>query len=158
MSTRVTPKIPLGEYLDLLERMKITRDPRFKLVNQEVHNGYVYFRTPNAIKAVKELAHCWETNTIPEREILLQQKADKEFEKRVGIPLSDIMTKLESFRGPDSHGWYTARCPVCADKGGDSDHDHLRIQPEKGIRYCFNHCDKGDIDIWLLQLSKSDAQ
>lgn len=154
MSTRATPKIPLEEYLDLLERMNITKDPRFMLVNQEVHNGYVYFRTHNAIKAVKELARCWETNTIPEREVLLKQKADKEFEKSVGVPLNDVMTKLESFRGPDSQGWYSARCPVCAARGGDSDHNHLRIEPEKGIRYCFAKCDRDDIDIWLMQLSK----
>lgn len=156
MSNRVTPKIPLDEYLDLLNELGIRKDPRFKLSNQEVHKGYVYFRTRAARKAVKELAGAWRTGTMPEQEVLLQQKADKEFENKVGVPLSGVMHKLESFRGPDPQGWFTARCPVCANKDGDSDHNHLRLEPDKGIRYCFANCDRDDIDIWLRQLRDSE--
>ena len=140
--------------MDLLDQMNINHDPRFQLSNQEVHNGYVYFRTPSAIKAVKELAHCWETGTIPEQEVLLRQKKDKEFAQNVGVKLSDL-EKLEGFQGPHSDGWYSARCPVCAANNKDKSQNNLRIHPEKGARFCWTKWPRDDIDIWLRQLRDS---
>ena len=54
---------------------------------------------------------------------------------------SNVKSMLRAIRhrGPDGSGTYTARCISCAERGGDSDSNHLRFHPEKGL-HCFAGC------------------
>lgn len=129
------PKMPFLEYLNLVQ--KIQRDKRFKLSNQELRNGIVYFRDPVSIKILNEAIHAYNTDTIPETEQALKKRAEAEWALASGgLTLDGTLALLEDVKGPDSSGTYTARCPVCAVNGGDSDSNHLRFNPDKGI-YCF---------------------
>ena len=45
--------MPLAQYLSMVESLRSLK--RFALVNQECHNGFVYFRDTAAINRLKEL-------------------------------------------------------------------------------------------------------
>ena len=132
---KTTPKMHFVEYLNLVQ--KIQRDKRFKLSNQELKNGIVYFRDAGAIKTLTEAIHAYNTDSIPESEQALKKQAEIEWLlESGGLSMEATLDLLEDVKGPDGSGTYTARCPACAANNGDSDSNHLRFNPEKGI-YCF---------------------
>ncbi len=137
-SQQSSPKMTFIEYLGLTRGIR--KDPRFKLSNQEIINGVVYFRTPAAVRNLQQILDAHNTGTVPESEVQLQQAAAIEWAKKSdGLTVEMTLDALEDVRGPDGSGTYTARCISCAQRGGDSDSNHLRFHPEKGL-HCFAGC------------------
>ena len=135
---QTVPKMDFLRYLALTRGIR--KDPRFKLSNQEIVNGMVYFRDAAAMRNLQEIIQAHNTGSVPETEVKLQQEAKNEWmRKSDGITVDMTLDALENVRGPDGSGTYTARCISCAERGGDSDSNHLRFHPEKGL-HCFAGC------------------
>ena len=141
------PKMPLQQYLGLVEKLRSLK--RFALVNQEVHNGYVYFPNVAAIHRLKELLRYENTGEKPSEMTLKGGKTVND--KRFSVNVYENKDFLESVRGPDGAGWYTSRCPVCEHYGGDSDHNHFRFR-EDGPFKCFKGCDGWKIIEWFKSI------
>ena len=147
--------------MHFLRYMNLTRgfrnDPRFKLSNQELLNGMVYFRSASAVRNLQEILTAHNTGALPESDVALQEEAKKKWlKKSEGLTVDMTLAALENVRGPDSSGTYTARCISCAQRGGDSDSNHLRFHPEKGI-HCFAGCFSPEI-LGLIRMSAMGSE
>ena len=138
------PKVKLELYLDLIENLRSLK--RFSLVNQEVHDGFVYFPTVSSLKILQELLRYQNTGEKPS-DITLKG-GELVSDKRFDFTVYEHRDFLMSVKGPDGSGWLTSRCPVCEHFGGDSDHNHFRFI-ESGAFKCFAGCESWKIIEWF---------
>jgi len=138
------PKMPLPQYLSMIESLRSLK--RFALVNQEVHNGYVYFPDVAAINRLKELLRHESHGEKPSEMTI--QGGKKVSDKRFSVNVFENADMLASVKGPDGAGWYTSRCPVCEHFGGDTDHNHFRFR-EDGPFKCFKGCEGWKVIEWF---------
>jgi len=144
--TMKVPKMVVADYLKLLRNTKVTASKEHALVNQDVRDGFVYFRTSGAILAFKNLLRASELGTQPETEVYRQKTIDYEWDKETdGLTVGLVLERIENIREPDGSGYYTGRCPSCAKRGKDSDSNHFRFNPEQSVIYCFSQCSRFDI-------------
>ena len=152
---KTVPRIELGRYLSLAAPIRQLK--RFRLCNQEVASGYVYFSDAAAIKRLNEMLRFHNTGERPVEYIKDKDGNVMRSDSTVTKDTKNIFEYqdcLESARGPDSHGWHTARCPVCEFKGAelgeiwDDDHTHFRFRPE-GAFYCHANCEAWEVFTWL---------
>lgn len=144
--TMKVPKMVVADYLKLLRDTKVTASKEHALVNQDVRDGFVYFRTSGAILALKILLRASELGTQPEREVFSHKTIEWNWDQETkGLTVGLILEKIENIRGPDGGGYYTGRCPSCATRGKDSDSNHFRFNPEQSVIYCFSQCSRSDI-------------
>ena len=146
-SPKTVPKIELGRYLSLAAPIRKLK--RFRLCNQEVAGGFVYFNDPAAVKRLGEMLRFHNTGERPVEYIRDGKgnimKSDSTVTKDTK-KIFEYQDCLESVKGPDGSGWYTARCPVCEFKGAelgevwDDDHTHFRFR-EEGAFYCHANCE-----------------
>ena len=130
---------------------------RFRLCNQEVAGGFVYFNGPAATKRFNEIIRFHNTGERPIEYIKDKDGNIVRSDSTVTKDTKNIFEYqdcLESVKGPDGAGWYTARCPVCEFKGAelgeiwDDDHTHFRFR-EEGAFYCHANCDAWEVFRWL---------
>jgi len=144
--TMKVPKMVVRDYLKLLRDTKVTASKEHALVNQDVRDGFVYFRTPGAILAFKTLLRASETGTQPEKEVMRNKIMEWNWDQETeGLTVGIVLERIENIRGPDGGGYYTGRCPSCAKRGKDSDSNHFRFNPEQSVIYCFSQCSRFDI-------------
>ena len=144
--TMKVPKMVVADYLKLLRDTKVTASKEHALVNQDVRDGFVYFRTSGAILAFKNLLRASELGTQPETEVYRQKTIDYEWDKETdGLTVGLVLERIENIRGPDGSGYYTGRCPSCATRGKDSDSNHFAFNPDKSVVYCFSQCSRSEI-------------
>jgi len=138
--------ISVKQYLELLKVGKVSRSRGYALVNQDVRDGTVYFRTGEQLRALRDLLQASETGIPPESEWINQMASEKAWnEASEGISTQDVLTAVESLRGPNSGGYYLGRCPACKEKGRDSDHNHFAFNPDERVVYCFSSCSRNAI-------------
>ena len=83
------------------------------------------------MRNLQEIIQAHNTGSVPETEVKLQQEAKNEWmRKSDGITVEMTLDAL-GVRGPDGSGTYTARCISCAERGGDSDSNHLASTQRK---------------------------
>ena len=134
------------QYLRLLKSGKVTRSRAYGLVNQDVRDGTVYFRTGEQLKALRNLLQASETGIPPESEWISQKASENAWkEASEGLTTQDVLNTVESLRGPNSGGYYLGRCPSCKEKGRDRDHNHLAFNPDERVVYCFSSCSRNAI-------------
>ena len=142
----------LTRYLALIQPIRTLK--RFRLVNQDVKNGFVYFEGAAGVKRLNEIIHFHNTG---ERPIELIFDKEGKVVKSDSTITSDTPTDyedrdcLEGVRGPDGSGWYTSRCPVCEYHGGDKDKNHFRFR-ESGAFTCFAGHEGPEVFEWLSAL------
>jgi len=149
------PKMELAEYLTLVAPIRKLK--RFRLCNQEVAAGLVIFTGAAGIKRLSEMIRFHNTGEMPVEYIKDKEgntmKSDSTVNKDTP-KIFEYQDCLESVKGPDSQGWYTARCPVCEFKGAelgeiwDDDHTHFRFR-EEGAFYCHANCEAWEVFRWL---------
>ena len=144
--TMKVPKMVVADYLKLLRDTKVTASKEHALVNQDVRDGFVYFRTNGAILALKILLTASELGTRPEREVFSHKTIEWNWgQETKGLTVGLILERIENIRGPDGGGYYTGRCPSCATRGKDSDSNHFRFNPEQSMIHCFSQCSRSEI-------------
>ena len=152
---KTIPKMEIARYLDLVAPIKKLK--RFRLCNQEVSNGFVYFSDTAAIKRLNEILRFNNTGERPVEYI--QDKEGKIVRNDSTVTkdtknIFEYQDCLESVKGPDGAGWYTSRCPVCEFKGAqvgevwDDTHDHFRFR-EEGAFSCHSGCEAWEVFTWL---------
>ena len=149
------PKMRIARYLDLAAPIKKLK--RFRLCNQEVADGLVYFSDAAAIKRLNEILRFHNTGEIPIEYIKDKEGNVMRSDSTVTKDTKNIFEYqdcLESVKGPDGAGWLTARCPVCEFKGAqvgevwDDTHNHFRFR-EEGAFYCHSNCEGWEVFRWL---------
>tara|TARA_B100000035_G_C20995152_1_gene552122 strand:+ start:57 stop:581 length:525 start_codon:yes stop_codon:yes gene_type:complete len=138
------PKMRLAEYLEKIENLR--KFKRFSLVNQHVHDNFVYFPDVAAINVLKELLRYHNTGEMPSDYTTKGGKSVKD--TKFDFTVYEHREFLMSVRGPDGSGWFTSRCPVCEHHGGDTDHNHFRFI-ESGAFKCFSGCESWKIIEWF---------
>ena len=73
------PSIPVAGYLKLLSDCNVTQSKEYLLVNQEVKDGKVYFRTDQTIQAFRRLLEASESGRMPLSELSKKHKSIKEW-------------------------------------------------------------------------------
>ena len=149
------PKMEIARYLTLAAPIKKLK--RFRLCNQEVAGGYVYFSDAAAVKRLNEMLRFHNTGERPVEYIKDKEGNIVRSDSTVNKGTKNIYEYqdcLESVKGPDGAGWYTSRCPVCEFKGAelgevwDDDHTHFRFR-EEGAFYCHSGCEGWEVFRWL---------
>lgn len=149
------PKMRIARYLDLAAPIKKLK--RFRLCNQEVADGLVYFSDAAAIKRLNEILRFHNTGERPIEYIKDKEGNVMRSDSTVTKDTKNIFEYqdcLESVKGPDGAGWLTARCPVCEFKGAqvgevwDDTHNHFRFR-EEGAFYCHSNCEGWEVFRWL---------
>jgi len=149
------PKMEIARYLTLAAPIKKLK--RFRLCNQEVSGGYVYFSDAAAVKRLNEMLRFHNTGERPVEYIKDKEGNIVRSDSTVNKDTKNIYEYqdcLESVKGPDGAGWYTSRCPVCEFKGAelgevwDDDHTHFRFR-EEGAFYCHSGCEGWEVFRWL---------
>ena len=149
------PKMEIARYIDLVAPIRKLK--RFRLCNQEVANGYVYFSDAAAIKRLNEILKFNNTGERPVEYIKDKEGKIVRSDSTVNKDTKNIYEYqdcLESVKGPDGAGWYTSRCPVCEFKGAqvgevwDDTHDHFRFR-ESGAFSCHSGCEGWEVFTWL---------
>ena len=149
------PKMEIARYLTLAAPIKKLK--RFRLCNQEVAGGYVYFSDAAAVKRLNEMLRFHNTGERPVEYIKDKEGNIVRSDSTVNKDTKNIYEYqdcLESVKGPDGAGWYTSRCPVCEFKGAelgevwDDDHTHFRFR-EEGAFYCHSGCEGWEVFRWL---------
>lgn len=149
------PKMRIARYLDLAAPIKKLK--RFRLCNQEVANGLVYFSDAAAIKRLNEMIRFHNTGERPVEYIKDKEGNVMRSDSTVTKDTKNIFEYqdcLESVKGPDGAGWLTSRCPVCEFKGAqvgevwDDTHNHFRFR-EEGAFYCHSNCEGWEVFRWL---------
>lgn len=145
----------IARYLDLAAPIKKLK--RFRLCNQEVANGLVYFSDAAAIKRLNEMIRFHNTGERPVEYIKDKEGNVMRSDSTVTKDTKNIFEYqdcLESVKGPDGAGWLTSRCPVCEFKGAqvgevwDDTHSHFRFR-EEGAFYCHSNCEGWEVFRWL---------
>lgn len=149
------PKMRIARYLEIAAPIKKLK--RFRLCNQEVANGLVYFGDAAGIKRLNEILRFHNTGEMPVEYIKDKEGNVMRSDSTVTKDTKNIFEYqdcLESVKGPDGAGWLTARCPVCEFKGAqvgevwDDDHSHFRFR-EEGAFYCHANCEGWEVFRWL---------
>ena len=149
------PRMEIARYLTLVAPIKKLK--RFRLCNQEVAGGYVYFSDAAAVKRLNEMLRFHNTGERPVEYIKDKEGNIVRSDSTVNKDTKNIYEYqdcLESVKGPDGAGWYTSRCPVCEFKGAelgevwDDDHTHFRFR-EEGAFYCHSGCEGWEVFRWL---------
>jgi hypothetical protein len=139
-------EISVLDYLKLLRDAGVSSSKAFALVNQDVYNGEVYFRTAHKLKAFEALLHASETGFPPETEVYRKKVTEVNWDKETdGLDIDTILACVENIRGPGHDGFYTGRCPSCAKDNRDSDSNHFRFNPEEMVIHCFAGCNRFQI-------------
>tara|TARA_B100002019_G_scaffold222254_1_gene195120 strand:- start:2063 stop:2521 length:459 start_codon:yes stop_codon:yes gene_type:complete len=134
-------EISVKEYLSLLTEAGVSRSRDFALVNQDVRGGKVYFRSGEQLRNFRSLLEAAETGIIPYSELNTKKKTDRAWaEASEGVSTQMVLEAVESLSGPNSGGYYLGRCPSCARKNRDSDHNHFYFNPELKVLGCFASC------------------
>ena len=142
----LAPKMTVLEYLKLLDDSQALSGDEYSLINQDVKNGFVYFRTTERILLLKQLLIASETKTKPESEVYRKKVSEYNWSEATdGLTVDNILNEVTDIRGPDNDGYYTGRCPVCEENGRDADSDHFRFNPDEEIVVCFAGHSKWDI-------------
>ena len=145
----------IPQYLTLVQPIRKLK--RFRLVNQEVKNGLVYFSDTAAVKRLNEIIRFHNDGERPIEYILDKEGKRVRNDSTVNKDtpkIYDYQDCLESVKGPDAQGWHTSRCPVCEFKGAevgeiwDDTHDHFRFR-EEGAFYCHANCEAHEVFTWL---------
>ena len=133
--------ISVKDYLRLLTEAGVSRSRDFALVNQDVREGMVYFRSGEQFRNFRSLLEAAETGIIPYSELNTKKKTDKAWkEASQGVSTQMVLEAVESLSGPNSGGYYLGRCPSCAAKNRDSDHNHFYFNPDIRVLGCFSGC------------------
>ena len=152
---KTVPRMEIARYLTLAAPIRKLK--RFRLCNQEVANGYVYFTDAAAVKRLNEMLRFHNTGERPVEYIQDKEGNIVRNDSTVTKDTKNIFEYqdcLESVKGPDSAGWYTSRCPVCECKGAqvgevwDDTHDHFRFR-EEGAFSCHSGCEGWEVFTWL---------
>ena len=139
-------EISVLDYLKLLRDAGVSSSKAFALVNQDVYNGEVYFRTAHKLKAFEALLRASETGFPPETEVYRKKVTEVNWDKETdGLDIDTILACVENIRGPGHDGFYTGRCPSCAKDNRDSDTNHFRFNPEEMVIHCFAGCNRFQI-------------
>lgn len=133
--------ISVKDYLRLLTEAGVSRSRDFALVNQDVRDGKVYFRTGEQLRNFRSLLEAAETGIIPYSELNTKKKTDKAWqEASEGVSTQMVLEAVQSLSGPNSGGYYLGRCPSCAENNRDSDHNHFYFNPDLKVLGCFSSC------------------
>ena len=139
-------QIPVLDYLKLLRDAGVSSSKEYALVNQDVYDGEVYFRTAYRLKAFEALLRASETGFPPETEVYRKKVTEINWDKETdGLDVDTILACVENIRGPGHDGFYTGRCPSCKKDGRDSDSNHFRFNPEEMVIHCFAGCNRFQI-------------
>lgn len=138
------PSIPVAGYLKLLSDCNVTQSKEYLLVNQEVKDGKVYFRTDQTIQAFRRLLEASESGRMPLSELSKKHKSIKEWAAISSlVNFADIQATIKNLNGPDGQGWYRGQCPVCAaNEVGEAGHtkNSLVYNPTIRVIYCHKGC------------------
>jgi hypothetical protein len=115
---------------------KLQRDPRFALVNQDVEDGYVKFRTEERLRLLNQLL-LWHNHGVLPASTLKTHAISKAKMKKLGFDFAEFVQSLENVTGPNEQGYMRARCPTCED--GDEKMHGLSFNLEGAI-HCFRGC------------------
>jgi hypothetical protein len=133
--------ISVKDYLRLLTEAGVSRSRNFALVNQDVKAGMVYFRSGEQLRNFRNLLEAAEHGIIPYAELNTKKKSDREWqEASEGVSTQMVLDSVESLTGANSGGYYLGRCPSCAAKNRDSDHNHFYFNPDIRVLGCFAGC------------------
>jgi len=149
LSLNAVPKMEIARYLDLIQPIRTLK--RFRLVNQEVKNGFVYFGDAAAMKRLNEIIRFNNTGERPIEFIVDKEGKVVRNDSTITKDTPNIYEHrdcLDGLKGPDGGGWYTSRCPVCEYHGGDSDKNHFRFM-ESGVFSCFAGHEGWEVFEWL---------
>lgn len=158
LSQGTVPKMGIQQYLTLVQPIRKLK--RFRLVNQEIKGGLVYFSDVASMKRLNEIIRFHNDGERPIEYIIDKEGKKVRHDSTVNKDTPNIFEYqdcLESVKGPDSQGWYTARCPVCEFKGAevgqvwDDTHDHFRFR-EGGAFYCHANCEAPEVFTWLTAM------
>ncbi len=139
-------QISVLKYLKLLKDAGVSSSKEYALVNQDVHNGEVYFRNAHRLKVFEALLRASETGFPPETEVYRKKTTEINWDKETdGLDVNTIIACVENIRGPGHDGFYTGRCPSCAKDNRDSDSNHFRFNPEEMVIHCFAGCNRFQI-------------
>lgn len=141
VSARPFAKMKFEQFTELAKDLK--KDPNYLLVNRDLRNGTVYFSTDTDLKVLTSMIEYRNTGRLPESVILKMKVSQAKMEK-LGFSMVAWSKSLEKLKGPDSGGFYQARCPSCAKRGGDSDSNHL-VYTLEGVVHCYAGCKFFDI-------------
>ena len=157
-SIGAVPKMGIVQYLSLVEPIRKLK--RFRLCNQAIKGGVVYFEDAAAIKRLNEIIRFHNDGERPVEYIKDKDGKIMRSDSTVTKDTPNIFEYkdcLESVKGPDGAGWYTARCPVCEFKGAeigeiwDDTHNHFRFR-EGGAFYCHANCEAYEVFTWLTAM------
>ena len=129
------PKMRIARYLELAAPIKKLK--RFRLCNQEVANGLVYFGDAAGIKRLNEILRFHNTGEMPVEYIKDKEGNVMRSDSTVTKDTKNIFEYqdcLESVKGPDGAGWLTARCPACEFKGAQVGEEGASEHVTPGIR------------------------
>lgn len=133
-------KVPKMSVLDFLLLTKgLQKDTKFCLVNQDVHGGYVRFRSVERFRLLQDILDYHNDGWIPSsvEKITAEQSA---YLREIGFDMKKWIGLLENVSDqPNSQGFYYARCPLCPD--GDKKGHGLSFNPDDSRIKCFrNDC------------------
>ena len=130
------PKMRLDEFLELSKGLG--QDSRFTLVNQDIEDGFVKFRSEERLNTLKDLLTYHNTGMIPYSTVLRLAKTAKQM-KAIGFEFNAWRAGLENVRfKANSNGvdWFSAKCPACSadkPKGEDTKGHRLNFSEEGAI-------------------------
>ena len=130
------PKMRLDEFLELSKGLG--QDPRFALVNQDIEDGFVKFRSEERLNLLKDLLTYHNTGMIPYSTVLKIAKTAQQM-KDLGFVYKTWKAGLENVRfKANSNGvdWFVAKCPTCSadkPKGEDTKGHRLNFSEEGAI-------------------------
>jgi len=136
MRKNTIPKVPLEDFTKMTKGL--AKDGDFRLVNQDLRNGYIYFTGQNGPKKLQQLIAYYNTGRLPPSTIHTMRISAAKM-KSLGFNMKSWIASLGDVKGPDSGGFYQARCPSCAARGGDSTGNHL-VYTEEGVVHCYAGC------------------
>ena len=117
------------EYLELFGSLK---DDEFALQNQQMLDGKVVFTTNSEIGRFERLIKWKNHGDSPTKPAPQGMKRSADAPKHQqhtgkfsGPKIIDNIDVLENVN--DAGGWYTARCPLCAERGEDNSGNNLGV-------------------------------
>lgn len=126
------------EYLALFGSLK---GEEFALQNQQMRDGKVIFTTNSEVARFERMVNWKNTGKDPARpapqgmkraaDAPKQQQSSGDFSGPKIIENIDVLENVT-----DAGGWYTARCPLCAERGEDNSGNNLGVNMESGHWGC----------------------
>lgn len=131
------PKMPVVDFLLLTEGLQ--KDTKFWLINQDIHGGYVRFRSVERFRLLQDILDYHNDGWIPSS-IERISTEESEYLKKIGFDMKKWVATLENVtEQPNNQGFYRARCPLCPD--GDKKGHGLAFNPDDNRIKCFrNEC------------------